>query len=53
VSRGWIIAAIIFFLLSCGVGGLVMAGLRDGERIDSEAWTRTLDPPDSGARDAG
>ena len=48
MSKGWITAAIVFFFLCCALGGLVMAGLKGPEGIDSEEWKRTF-----GARDAG
>jgi hypothetical protein len=56
VSRGWITAAIFFFLGSCCLGGLVMAGLKGPEGLGSEEWQQTFGPRDAGAEtspDAG
>ena len=48
MSRGWIAAAVAFFFLSCCLGGVVMAGLKGPDGIDSEEWKRTFGPPDAG-----
>lgn len=48
MSRGWITAAILFFLLSCCLGGRVMTRLEGREGLGGKAESRT-----AGTKDAG
>jgi hypothetical protein len=48
MSRGWIIAAVIFFFASCCFGAVIFAGLYGPEGVNSQEWKDTFDRPDAG-----